>query len=410
MSISLFFAYANTDKDKRHYQTLSKTIKPFVKSKGGSLLDCEDENCVLNHVDTANILIVLLSSDYLDYENNPLRNDLHLKIKPHLLNKTRLVIPIELEECLWMCDEAFEGRQPHKLERSDANGYMQIVKKIIAEINDIKPKINLKDNLTKSLLSLNYDKQRLVFDAHFKELSFLNILLMRGTLECGPHLLLKTFLKAQKIDLKDDKKLIWLNAKHFAFDQSDTWIWEQIADKFNISPPQNVDIKTIGQYIIERLKTEPIFIRFDDIHLVKKESLEVLRKMWEQLYKYIFNYNIVLKNQIFLFVTDRSGEEDDYSKAQFTSVENAAVCDKILCILPKTTFLTQKDAEDWLNWLPKDSDVTLKTISQNLQKKHVVPDENQAIPIRQAVSNMIDVLGELDEDLKNDRKNFLARI
>ncbi|MDZ7876798.1 MAG: hypothetical protein U5L45_03965 [Saprospiraceae bacterium] len=408
MSLSLFFAYANTKKDKAHYQTLSKTINPFVKSKGGSLLDCENEDCLLEHADNADVLIVLLSTDYLDYDNDVLRKDMHVKIKHHLHNKTKLVIPIELEACFWMFDAAFEGRQPHKLEQQDATGYMKLVHKIITEISDQKPKINFKDNLNKGLFSLNYDEQRQAFDTHFKELSFLNILLMRGSNECGQYLLLKTFLNSQKIDFKDERKLIWLNAKNFAFDQSESWIWEQIADKFSISPPQNVDIKKIGKYIIERLQTEPIFIRFDDIHLVKKESLEVVRKMWEQLYDYISTCGVGVKNQIFLFVTDRSGGDNEYSKAQFSSSHNSAICEKVFCILPKIKFLKQDDAAEWLKWLGKDPD--LKTISQNIQKNHIVPNENQDISIRKAVSNMIDVLGEIDEDLKNDKSNFLDRI
>lgn len=407
MSLSLFFTYANTSKDKAHYETLAKSINPFVKSKSGVVLNCDDNDLLDNHADNAQVIVVLVSSDYLNYDSNIQRQKLHDKISRFLFDQTKLVIPIEVEDCDWVFEPAFTARQVHKLEQVDNSGYMKIVRKIREEIENHKPKVSYKKILNEGLFRLNYDEQRASFNAHFKELNLLNILLMRGTPECGQHLLLKTFLRFQKIDFKDEQKLIWLNAKNFAFDQSDEWIWQQIAEKFGLFP-QNITLAKIGQYVIDRLQKEPIFIRFDDIHLVKKESLEVIKKMWEQLHSHISNRDIAFKHQIFLFVTDRSGSDEDYAKHQFGSIENAAICEKILCILPKTKFLNQKDTKTWLNTLSHDPDLQL--ISQTLELKHILPSDSEDLPIARAIGNMIDILGEFDEDLKNNKNDFLARI
>jgi hypothetical protein len=410
MAFSLFFTYANTNKDKAHFDSLSKYINPFVvKSKSGKLLDCENEDLLEIHAENAHVIVVLLSSDYLEYDNHPKRKRLHNKISTFISDPSKFIITVETEDCLWQCDETLNGLKPHKLQKTGGSDfdYMPIVRKIMDEINDRKPKVHLKEMLHKGLYNLNFDEQRLVFNAHFKELSLLNILVTRGTQDCGQHLLLKTFLRLQKINFENEQRLVWLSAKNFAFDQSEDWIWQQIGEKFGLFP-RNIGLQDIGNYVIQRLQSEPILIRFDDIHWVKKESIEVIKTIWEQLYYYINSRGITFKHQIFVFVTDRSGDDVDYSKHEFSSIEYAPICDKILCILPKIKFLNKTDMANWLNILSRDPE--LQIISQHLETSHVLPDDVDDISIAKAVGKMIDKLGELDEDLKNSKDHFLARI
>jgi hypothetical protein len=410
MEFSLFFTYANTNTDKEHFRRLSKAIHPFVKSKSGELLNCENEDLLEDHAEKAHVIVVLLSMDYLDYDSYPSRQNLHNKISSFLCEQRKLVITVELEDCLWSFDDTFKGRQPHKLTQNASDyAYMPIIKKIIAEIEDQKPKVSFKKNLQESLFRLNYHEQRLVFNTHFKELSLLNILVTSGTLQCGQHLLFKMFLRFKHVHFYDEQKWAWLNAEYFNRNQTDNWLWQQMGVAFGRSP-LNSTVQTIGRYIIERLQTEPILIRFDDIHLVKQESIDVIRRMWEQLYTEISSRNVTLKHQIFVFVTDRSGDDEDYSKMknQFSSAEYAAICDRILCILPKIAFLSESDTEKWLSNLATDPE--LQSIGEHLKLSHILPNGAKDIPIALAVSNMIDALGEFDEDLKNSKNEFLARI
>ena len=214
MAFSLFFTYANSDKDKTHFNNLSRYINPFVKSKSGELLDCENEDLLDSHAENAHVIVVLLSSEYLDYDRHPKRKKLHHKISSFIADPSKLVITVEIEDCLWLFEPAFSELEPHKLEQVDASnyGYMPIIKKIMAEINNHKSPISFKKTLHESLYRLNYDEQRLAFTSHFKELSLLNILVTGGTHECGQHLLLRTFLRFQKIDFYDEQKLVWLTA------------------------------------------------------------------------------------------------------------------------------------------------------------------------------------------------------
>jgi hypothetical protein len=215
---------------------------------------------------------------------------------------------------------------------------------------------------------------------------------------------LKRFCDCKKYD---EQSLIRLSAKNFVLDQSEDWIWDQIGEKFRLSYGYN-NLQSIGNYVIQRLQIEPILIRFDDIHLVKKESIDVIKTIWEQLYRYINGRGITFKHQIFVFVTDRSGDDADYSKQEFSSPEYAPICDRILCILPKIKFLNKADMTTWLSYLSRDPD--LQIIGKHLEVSHVLPDDLENISIAKAVGNMIDKLGELDEDLKNKKNHFLARI
>jgi hypothetical protein len=202
MAFSLFFTYANTENDKAHFKSLSKHINPFVvKHKSGELLDCENEDLLETHAENAHVIVVLLSSDYLEYDNHPKRKRLHNKISTFISDPSKFIITVETEDCLWDCDETLKGLKPHKLQKtSDSDfDYMPVVRGIMKEINERKPKVLFEKMLQKGLYSLNFDEQRTAFNAHFKELSLLNILVTRGTPECGQHLLLKTFLRLQKI-------------------------------------------------------------------------------------------------------------------------------------------------------------------------------------------------------------------
>ena len=172
MAFSLFFTYANTENDKAHFKSLSKHINPFVvKSKSGELLDCENEDLLEIHAENAHVIVVLLSSDYLEYDNHPKRKRLHNKISTFISDPSKFIITVETEDCLWQFDPSLIGLEPHKLQKTSGSDfdYMPVVRKIIDEINDRKPKVLFEKMLQKGLYSLNFEEQRTAFNAHFKE-------------------------------------------------------------------------------------------------------------------------------------------------------------------------------------------------------------------------------------------------
>ena len=80
MPFSLFFSYAN--QDKAHFDEFAKSMKKFVESKDkeGKVLDCENEDLMEEYAENAFAIIVLLSTNYLNYDTSPQRKKLQTKI------------------------------------------------------------------------------------------------------------------------------------------------------------------------------------------------------------------------------------------------------------------------------------------------------------------------------------------
>lgn len=418
MAATIFLIHSKGD--THHVTEIRKKLAILINKGELTLLSCEqfhenedDLTPLFDNIAQAHAVIVLLSDNYFfECLDKPVSAMLHEKIaESHKKGKT--TVSFVVEDCDWSDDNTITW-SVFELDDTFLDkklNYNFLRDKIKSTITHLEPKYAFKDALHDGLLYLNYDDQRNEIDTHFKgnpNFHLLNILLLRGSEACGLKLLIRKFIFSNEIS---HDTIYVLNAALFGNSENiDDWLWQELAQRIGMPDGEYTDFEDFAKYLLlERLNKKHLVIRFEGIHKVKTESAQVVEKAWQRLYDYFISSKITTKFSIFLFLTDYSGDDKTYSKAQFQGNAPFDVCDKLVCILSKVKYLNEEGARSWINYIRTERDLK-KSIGQHLDVLDIISETDSEIPIAKAVGKIIDKLGQLDKDLQQNKSHFLKRI
>lgn len=406
--------FLHGQKDNAHIE-LQEHLCYLVEPLNFNLSDCSDCYTVPNNatflahkISQSQIVVFIISkhslTEFNQLELRTVKENLYKSADNNILKLIAVVIDDAKTEHL----PEFNGRQIVKKQESS---YTEIADVIINIRKQLVNKYSFEQALNDGLLHLNYIKQKEEFDTHFKgyypNFHELNVILLRGTKECGIKLLIRQFIYSNDIICDD---VYFLNASFFANNKKiEDWIWKELALRLGMKEAYTVQFEEFAFYIAQRLSQKNILIRFDDIHEAKTESLKIVQWVWKRLFDYFRTTKISFKYSIFLFLTDQSGSNAIYTKDQFQGEATADICNKLVCILTEIDYIDTESAKNWVDVM-KTLPEFKKTIGQHLDHSSIVTVDQPKIRVHQAVGKIIDELSGKDPDLKMKKDKFLARI
>jgi inactive STAND len=419
MSIPIFFIH--TKDDLPHLEKLVTLFKPLENQGKVQLWDCNnyyknaDDISLFKQIEKTQVAIILISNAYLNYWEDEGLMLLHQRAFGLLKEGKIQIVPLVVENCFHQDDPDFLGREIPVFFKNDDPDYFKYATIIRQVLQGIKPKVSFAAPLSTGLLELNYKDQRDILKNHKakndNKFDILNIFLIRGTKECGHQLLMKSFLKSNGIKIQDEQKqLIKLNAREFNDFENVDWMWHTIAQKVNNANPPANNARAIATYLFDRLQREHIFITLNDVDYVKKDTIKVVQKIWSEIHAQIQDFikmtNKPMPFHIFLFLNDRSGLDEEYTKEHFRGDVDVATCERVFCILPKIKYLSSQDAKEWLEWIV-DRNEELIDLRPHLKVTCLIPEEHSEISMKKAIANVFDALSTLDDTLVTHKNKYL---
>lgn len=417
MPLSLFFLYSSDTKDKDCFIAINNMITPYIKKNNFICLNSDDENQLESNIQNADVIIVLLSDNYLLYDLNITRKKVHEKLTGYHKSNAKKTIPIEVFPCLWQLDEAFENNKELKFVKDQTFSTVQEIISLIDDFNKTstinqKPKEAIKNSLQKGLFSLNFEEQGTKLKSHYKlGLQNINIILVKGTEKCGQRLLLNSFLSLKNKEYDKSESWVYISAKKFSQSNDEKWIWQEIGTSLSIPGiPTLINKDVVIRKIKERLETNSLFINFRDTHLVDESWIKIINIFWEEVFTHFKNENITPKHNIFIFITHTSEDDTEFKHTQFIEKTDISECTKLLCILPKISYLSQEGVKKWLENPANSVDIDL--LAKYINPEDIIADLTTLIPMKDAVEKTINVLLEKvsDEDLMDNKDYILNYI
>jgi hypothetical protein len=435
---NIFFLYHKDDVG--HANALNVSLSPLSRQDifNLNLTDCKefhlngnDYNSLISKINEADIVVYIISRQGLVLFNTPqLKDTMEILFNKAHSDSVKLILAVVDDVRIDLFPE-FKGRSFFKTQKDQTSGvisYKEIEDAIFAIREKIVRKYNFSKSLSIGLLDLNFSDQRPFFSKHINEHKFdiLNVLLTQGTKECGHFILMKSFLKSNKIKIEDEKRqIVSLNAGDFSRvykddtndkdekerKEAEKWIWYKIAEKMKFTDIDDEKPESsIANYLFDRLRREHIVIIINDIDFVKAESTKIIQRIWTNIYNHIGieikKINGILPYHIFLFLNDRSGNDEIYQKEDFSGSVDSTIYEKVFCIMPKIKYMSHADAKEWIDWAVGRNE-ELADLRPYLTPTSLLPQPNDKVTMKTAIINIFKTLSTLDNTLINFQTEYI---